>query len=118
MAGRMHRSHLDHLGPIRHRYDRTRGGLTAPASGALSDGSTVESALRAKNPAARSPRVNLTPPRDIWGHYDAQVAGVGGAPGETLQFDDGALALEHGVWPWAPEPDDAPEPTSATDEQE
>ena len=37
-------------------------------------------------------------------HYDAQVAGVGGAPGETLRFDDGALALEHGAWPWAPEP--------------
>ena len=53
-------------------------------------------------------------------HYDAQVAGVGGAPGETLLFDDGALALEHGVWPWAPEPEDAPEPTTATatDEQE
>lgn len=41
-------------------------------------------------------------------HYDAQVAGVAGAPGETLLFDDGALALEHGAWPWAPEPDEAP----------
>ena len=41
-------------------------------------------------------------------HYDAQVVGVDGAPGETLLFDDGALALEHGAWPWAPELGDAP----------
>ena len=42
-------------------------------------------------------------------HYDAQVVGVDGAPGETLLFDDGALALEHGAWPWAPEPGEVPE---------
>ena len=46
-------------------------------------------------------------------HYDAQVAGVGGAPGETLRFDDGALALEHGAWPWAPEPPGAHAPNRA-----
>ena len=37
------------------------------------------------------------------------LVGVDGAPGETLLFDDGELALEHGAWPWAPEPDDATE---------
>ena len=42
-------------------------------------------------------------------HYDARIAGVGGASGETLLFDDGRLALEHGAWPWAPEPQDAAE---------
>ena len=46
-------------------------------------------------------------------HYDAQVAGVGGAPGETLLFDDGALALKHGAWPWAPEPSGAHNPDPA-----
>ena len=51
-------------------------------------------------------------------HYEARIAGVGGPPAETLHFDDGALALEHGAWPWAPEPDDAPQPTTATDAQE
>ena len=47
-------------------------------------------------------------------HYEARIVGVDGAPGETLLFDDGALALEHGAWPWAPEPDDAPAPLTVT----
>ena len=47
-------------------------------------------------------------------HYDAQVVGVDGAAGETLLFDDGALALEHGAWPWAPEPEETPQATTAT----
>ena len=41
-------------------------------------------------------------------------AGVDEPLGETLRFDEDALALKHGVLPWARGPNDAPEPTTAT----
>ena len=46
--------------------------------------------------------------------YDARVAGVDGAADDTFTFDDGHLALEHGIWPLAPERYGARESTTPT----
>ena len=72
----------------------------ARGSGAVAPGETFDDWVGAQG------HLRLTGLRVT--HYEARLAGVGGAPGETLLFDDGALALEHGAWPWAPEPAPAP----------